>query len=45
MMTRASQAFSTMSRGAYSGLSLQLEKDREVLVAKGLDGTEVLSII
>jgi uncharacterized protein YhaN len=39
MMTRASDAFRTISRGAYSGLSSQPKKDMEdVLIAIGADG-------
>ncbi|WP_421702604.1 AAA family ATPase [Aliiroseovarius sp.] len=33
MMTRASEAFATMTGGAYSGLTTQAEGNREVLVA------------
>ncbi|WP_062119305.1 AAA family ATPase [Aureimonas sp. AU40] len=32
MMDRASQAFSTMTRGDYAGLATQAEKDRETLI-------------
>jgi uncharacterized protein YhaN len=38
MMTRASEAFSTISRGAYTGLATQPDKDAEMLVAVGADG-------
>ena len=39
MMTQASDAFRTISRGAYSGLSSQPKKDMEdVLIAIGADG-------
>ena len=38
MMTRASDAFQTISRGAYKGLSTQPEKDSEVLIAVGAKG-------
>ncbi|MGI6852878.1 AAA family ATPase [Mesorhizobium sp. 1B3] len=39
MMERASEAFVTMSRGAYSGLAAQPERDSEILIAKAADGT------
>lgn len=40
MMTQASEAFRTISRGAYSGLSSQPKKDMEdVLIAIGADGS------
>lgn len=39
MMKRASEAFVTMSRGAYSGLAAQPERDSEILIAKAADGT------
>ncbi|MGB3643541.1 MAG: AAA family ATPase [Mesorhizobium sp.] len=38
MMARASEAFSTISRGAYTGLTTQPDKDAEMLVAVGADG-------
>jgi uncharacterized protein YhaN len=38
MMTRASEAFSTVSRGAYTGLTTQPEKDSETLVAVSAGG-------
>jgi len=38
MMMRASQAFQTISRGAYTGLATQAEKDQEILVALDADG-------
>lgn len=38
MMMRASQAFQTISRGAYSGLATQTDKDQEILVALDADG-------
>jgi uncharacterized protein YhaN len=38
MMMRASQAFQTISRGAYTGLATQTEKDQEILVALDADG-------
>lgn len=43
MMRRASDAFSTISRGAYTGLAAQPEKDREVLVALAADGGSKLA--
>lgn len=39
MMERASEAFATISRGAYLGLAAQPEKDSEILIAKASDGT------
>jgi uncharacterized protein YhaN len=38
MMQRASNAFHTISRGAYTGLAAQPDKDREVLVALAANG-------
>lgn len=38
MMTRASQAFATISRGAYTGLAAQPEKDGEILIALAAGG-------
>lgn len=38
MMARASQAFATISRGAYTGLAAQPEKDGEILIALGSGG-------
>jgi uncharacterized protein YhaN len=38
MMMRASQAFQTISRGAYTGLATQTEKDQEILVALDAEG-------
>jgi uncharacterized protein YhaN len=38
MMTRASEAFSTISRGAYSGLTTQPDKGAEMLVAVSAGG-------
>ena len=38
MMARASDAFHTISRGAYKGLTTQPDKDGEILVAVGADG-------
>jgi uncharacterized protein YhaN len=43
MMARASAAFRTISRGAYTGLAAQPDKDREVLVALSADGTSKLA--
>lgn len=43
MMARASAAFQTISRGAYTGLDSQFEKDREVLVALAADGSSKLA--
>lgn len=38
MMTRASKAFNTISRGAYPSLATRSEKDREVLIATAAEG-------
>lgn len=38
MMARASQAFATISRGAYKGLAAQPEKDGEILIALAAGG-------
>ncbi len=38
MMAQASKAFRTITRGAYSGLTSQPDRDREVLVAIAADG-------
>lgn len=38
MMARASEAFATISRGAYAGLAAQPEKDGEILIALGAGG-------
>ena len=38
MMARASEAFRTISRGAYKGLTTQPDKESEVLIAVGADG-------
>jgi uncharacterized protein YhaN len=43
MMQHASSAFQTISRGAYTRLDTQVEKDAEVLVAIGVDGTSKLA--
>ena len=42
MMARASEAFGTISQGAYTGLSARPERDSEVLIATGSDGTSKL---
>ncbi|MGU3576197.1 AAA family ATPase [Brucellaceae bacterium C25G] len=39
MMERASQAFSTISRGDYLGLTTQPGKDGEILIARAADGS------
>ena len=38
MMARASEAFATISRGAYTGLAAQPEKDGEILIALSAGG-------
>jgi uncharacterized protein YhaN len=38
MMLRASDAFRTISRGAYRGLASQPDKDNEILIGLGADG-------
>lgn len=38
MMARASEAFQTISRGAYTGLATQPDKDNEILIALSADG-------
>lgn len=38
MMARASQAFATISRGAYTGLAAQSEKDGQILIALAASG-------
>jgi uncharacterized protein YhaN len=43
MMSRASAGFRIISRGAYTGLASQPDKDREVLVALAADGTSKLA--
>ena len=43
MMDRASQAFRTISRGAYAGLSAQPEKDGEALIALPAGGGSKLA--
>jgi uncharacterized protein YhaN len=42
MMARASEAFRTISQGAYTGLNSRPERDSEVLIALGSDGTSKL---
>ncbi|WP_374832489.1 AAA family ATPase [Paenochrobactrum pullorum] len=39
MMERASEAFSTISRGDYSGLATQPGKEGEILIARAADGS------
>ncbi|WP_137129168.1 AAA family ATPase [Rhizobium sp. FY34] len=43
MMTRAAQAFRQITRGEYSGLSAQPDKDREILIGVAKDGASKLS--
>ena len=43
MMTQASEAFSSISRGAYRGLRAQPEKDGDILVAIAADGGSKLA--
>ncbi|HEX5418863.1 MAG TPA: AAA family ATPase [Gammaproteobacteria bacterium] len=43
MMTRASDAFRTISRGAYTGLATRPEKEHEVLIAVGANDTSKLA--
>ncbi len=38
MMARASQAFATISRGAYTGLAAHPEKDGDILIARAVGG-------
>jgi uncharacterized protein YhaN len=38
MMARASEAFATISRGAYTGLAAQPERDSEILIARAAGG-------
>jgi len=44
MMARASEAFSTISRSAYTGLTTQPDKDAEMLVAVGADGRSKIRV-
>lgn len=43
MMLRASAAFQVISRGAYRGLATQPDKDTEVLIGIGADGSSKLA--
>jgi uncharacterized protein YhaN len=43
MMAHASDAFRTISRGAYSGLSSQPNKDNEILIAIAADGSSKIA--
>ncbi|QCI64232.1 ATP-binding protein [Phreatobacter stygius] len=43
MMKRASEAFRTISRGAYTGLATQPEKDGEILLGVGADGSSKIA--
>lgn len=43
MMTRASEAFKTISRDAYKGLTTQPDKDSEVLVAVGANNSSKIA--
>ncbi len=43
MMTRASNAFQTVSGGAYRGLGTRPEKDGETLIALGADGSSKIA--
>jgi len=43
MMARASEAFKTISRGAYKGLATQPDKDSEILVAVGFNNTSKIA--
>jgi uncharacterized protein YhaN len=43
MMTQASEAFRMISRGAYRGLATQPDKDGDMLVALGEDGSSKLA--
>jgi len=43
MMARASEAFKTISRGAYKGLTTQPDKDSEVLVAVGANDSSKIA--
>jgi uncharacterized protein YhaN len=45
MMTKASEAFRTISRNAYSGLASQPNKDNEVLIAIGVDGSSKIASV
>ena len=43
MMARASEAFQTISRGAYTGLATQPDKDDEILIALAAEGGSKLA--
>jgi uncharacterized protein YhaN len=43
MMARASEAFATISRGAYTGLTSQPDRDSEILLALGADGSSKIA--
>ncbi|RUW32196.1 hypothetical protein EOA37_32165 [Mesorhizobium sp. M2A.F.Ca.ET.015.02.1.1] len=43
MMLRASEAFQVISRGAYRGLATQPDRDTEVLIGIGADGSSKLA--
>lgn len=43
MMTKASEAFAMISRGAYRGLTTQIDKDNEILIATGSDGSSKMA--
>jgi uncharacterized protein YhaN len=43
MMARASEAFRTISRGAYTGLATQPEEENEILIAVGANGGSKVS--
>ena len=43
MMQRASEAFKMVSRGAYSGLSAQPDKETEILIAIAADGSSKIA--
>jgi uncharacterized protein YhaN len=44
MMARASEAFRTISRGAYTGLTTQPDKDGDMLIAVGADGRSKMAL-
>lgn len=44
MMVRASKAFQVISRGAYRGLATQPDKDAEVLIGIGADGSSKVAL-
>lgn len=43
MITKAAEAFRTISRGTYTGLTTQPDKDNEILVAIGADGSSKIA--